>query len=109
MNHTLLVGVIQCCAAFENDLHHSGDRQKFVWCGVNIQTSAANQLHDDVIHITIDHGIVNTNDMRMIQLADHRCFCHEQLAEFFTFILIGKASRIEDFNCDLAVAEWIMA
>ena len=69
MDHADLGSKIQGTRTFVNDFDDIANGQQIVRPGKPLQCAAGNILHDDIGIFLVSHGIIDLDNMRMIQLA----------------------------------------
>ena len=103
MNHAARVRVVQRLGALEHDFDHIIEAQQVVGAAVGRQRArAVHVLGDDVAVAVLFAGIVDRQDVRMVQHADHVRFGQEHLARDARALVIAAGIDVVDLDGDVA-------
>ena len=86
-----------------------GRRFRKAGLGMGFQRAAGNVFHDDVTEVLGNDGIVNLDNVRVIELADQRGFVEEQAAVELTFFRVAQDVRRGDLDRDGPLGKWVTA
>ena len=109
VHHAFAVRVIECLAAFEDDVDDLLDLHPLVATGKRLQGLAVDQLHDDVVLHAVDTGIVDGNDIRMLEIAGRMGLDEEGTLEATTRGRIAARFRARHLDRNRALHEGIIA
>ncbi len=103
------VRVVQRARRLVDQLHHIVDAQQVVRTAVGCEGArAVHMLGHDVAVAVLFAGIVDRQDVRMLQHADHVRFGEEHLARDALAILIAAGIDVVDLDGDVAAVVRIM-
>jgi hypothetical protein len=103
------VGIIERPRAFENQLDDAVDRQQAAGMGMGFQRAAGDILHDDIAEILGDHGIVDLDDVRVVELADQRGLVEEQVAVQLALFRVAQDARAGNLDRHVALGKRVAA
>ena len=103
MDHAARVRVVQRLRALVDDLDHVVDAQQIVRPAVGGQRArAVHVLGDDVAVAVLFARVVDRQNVRMLQHADHVRFGQEHLARDARAILVAAGIHVVDLDRDVA-------
>ena len=109
MDHAARVRVVQRLGALEHDLDGVVDAQQVVRTAVSRQRAGAlHVLGDDIAVAVFLAGIVDGQDVRMLQHSDQVCFGEKHLARNARALLVAAGVHVVDLDGDVAAVVRVM-
>jgi hypothetical protein len=109
MNDALLVRVIECLGALEDNFYNLLYRQERICFRERLKGfTALDVLHNDIEGIFVDTGVVDPDSIRVRQSPRRMCFIEKHFAELIAGFFVVQLLGMRNLYRDRAINVWIV-